>query len=89
MHTHTHTHAHAHTHTHAPAVREKVCSCWAEMAHAFDTSTTRGQKQADLFEFQANLVYTESFGAGQGYTEKPQLEKTKQKTKTLNPQGNN
>jgi hypothetical protein len=43
----------------------------------------RRQRQADLCEFKARLVYSE-FQDSQNYTEKPCLEKPKTKTKTNN-----
>lgn len=42
------------------------------------------QRQADFCEFEASLVYSE-FQDSQGYTEKPCLEKTKEKIESFNP----
>ena len=49
------------------------------VAHTFKPALGR-QKQANLFEFEASLVYKSEFKDSQDcYTEKPCLEKTKQR----------
>ena len=50
----------------------------AVVAHTFNSST-QGQKQADLCEFEASLAYRVSSRTGSKVTEKPCLKKTKTK----------
>ena len=52
----------------------------AVVAHTFNPSTWR-QRQADLCEFEASLVYRASSRTGSKATEKPCLDKTAKKEK--------